>query len=314
MKQSLSIILAFITINAFPQEPAKIFTSDIDNFRVAYDSIQKTDDFSKKLNFINKLYIEKGSEGLKAFMELRDYNDSLYVKLIDGYPKFWNSVRPNTFSIKNKSNEFNKAFKNFKRLYPQLKNAEMYFTIGGLRSGGTTFGNMILIGAEIATANPTTDVSEFRNDWLKNVFSGQSLDNIVSLSIHEYVHTQQKSNESSILLSQVIREGACDFISELVLEKPLQRKYITYGKQHFEELKKQFRKEMFSSSFTNWLYNGGQKGESADLGYFIGYEISKSYYNQAKNKIQAIKDIIELDYSDEEKVKLFLKKSGFYKK
>src|SRR5690606_3833431 len=171
--------------------------------------------------------IEKGSEGLKAFMELRDYNDSLYVKLIDGYPKFWNSVRPNTFSIKNKSNEFNKAFKNFKRLYPQLKNAEMYFTIGGLRSGGTTFGNMILIGAEIATANPTTDVSEFRNDWLKNVFSGQSLDNIVSLSIHEYVHTQQKSNESSILLSQVIREGACDFISELVLEKPLQRKYIT---------------------------------------------------------------------------------------
>jgi len=172
MKQSLSIILAFITINAFSQEPAKIFTSDIDNFWVAYDSIQKTDDFSKKLNFINKLYIEKGSEGLKAFMELRDYNDSLYVKLIDGYPKFWNSVRPNTFSIKNKSNEFNKAFKNFKRLYPQLKNAEMYFIIGGLRSGGTTFGNMILIGAEIATANPTTDVSEFRNDWLKNVFQG----------------------------------------------------------------------------------------------------------------------------------------------
>jgi hypothetical protein len=36
-------------------------------------------------------------------------------------------------------------------LYPELREAKMYFTVGGLNSGGTTVNNMILIGTEIAT-------------------------------------------------------------------------------------------------------------------------------------------------------------------
>lgn len=71
---------------------------------------------------------------------------------------------------------------------------------------------------------------------------------------------------------------------------------------------------MFLGYQANWLYNGSQKGEDADLGYFIGYEICKSYYRQAKNKKQAIKDIIELDYSNDKAVELFLIKSRFYKR
>jgi hypothetical protein len=31
------------------------------------------------------------------------------------------------------------------------------------------------------------------------------------------------------LLAQAIMEGSCDFITELVIEQPLQRNYITYG-------------------------------------------------------------------------------------
>lgn len=69
---------------------------------------------------------------------------------------------------------------------------------------------------------------------------------------------------------------------------------------------------MTSSYLPNWLYNGTSKGEKADLGYFIGYEICKSYYNQAINKKQAIKEIIELKYNDEKAVEKFLKQSKFY--
>lgn len=313
MKPRLIIISIFIFGNLFSQTSNKIFTSDIDNFWTAYDSIQKTNNYSKKIKIINNLYINKGTKGFKTFMDARGYNDSLYVELIEKYPKFWNSIRPNTLSIKNKTSELSKAIERFQELYPELKEAEMYFTIGGLRSGGTISGNMVLVGAELATGNPMTDVSEFKNDWLKNVFSKQTLDNIVYLNIHEYVHTQQKKNESSLLLHQTIREGACDFITELVLGKPLKTQYISYGKAHFEELKKQFKEEMFSKYFPNWLYNGGNKGEKADLGYFVGYEICKSYYSQAVNKKLAIKEIIDLNYNDEEAVEKFLKKSEFYK-
>ncbi|MFV0142849.1 DUF2268 domain-containing putative Zn-dependent protease [Empedobacter falsenii] len=312
--KTLALIFFILTSISFGQNSIanKIYTSDIDNFWIAFDSIQTTNNYSQKIKFINTLYIDKGTKGLKSFMKVRDYNDTLYVKLIDNYPKFWNSIRPNTLTIKNKTKELTKAVKKLKKLYPELKEGEMYFTIGGLRSGGTLYENMVLVGSEIATGISKTDVSEFENDWLKNVFAKQSLDNIISLNIHEYVHTQQKPNENNSLLHHTLKEGSCDFITELVLGEPIEKQYIFYGKQYFDDLKKQFKEEMFIDDFSNWLYNGGQKGEAADLGYFIGYEICKSYYNQAKNKKQAIKDIIELNYQDEKEVENFLRKSGFY--
>lgn len=314
MKSVLTVIFSLVFASVFSQHVNKIFTSDIDNFWIAYDSIQKTNDYSKKLNFINQLYIEKGTKGLKALMKSKDYNDTLYVNVIGEFPNFWKSIRPNTLSVKNKTKELNTAIQNLKKLYPELKDAEIYFAIGCLGAAGRTTDNMVLIGTELATGTSATDVLDFKNDWYKNIFAHNSLNNIVRLNIHEYVHTQQKPSNSGQLLSQVIKEGSCDFIRELVLGTPLQRKLISYGDLHFDNLKKKFKKEMFLSDFANWLYNGDQKGDSADLGYYMGYKICKSYYHQAKNKKQAIKDIIELDYSNDKEVELFLVKSKFYKK
>ncbi len=313
MKKRILIALCLLTLggNLYAQKQTSISTADIDHFWIAYDAIQQTKDFSQKIFIINEQYINKGSKGLKAFMEVRQYNDTLWVELIDKLPKFWNSIRTNTLNIKHKTVELEKAIIKLKDIYPELKPAEMYFTIGGLRSAGTVKDNMVLVGAEIATGNASIDVSEFSNNWLKNVFQEQSLDNIVSLNIHEYIHTQQKPNGSS-LLSQVIREGSCDFIAELSIQKPLQTKYLSYGKANASSIKELFKKEMFLSDYTNWLYNGSQRSEDADLGYYIGYEICKAYYQQAKNKTQAIKDIIELDFSNDQDVELFLETSGFY--
>lgn len=161
MKLLLSIALTLACLNVHAQESSKIFTSDIDNFWVAYDSIRQVDDFTEKIGIINRLYIDRGTPGLQAFMKARYYNDTQYVKLIDAYPKFWDSIRENTLSVKDKMAELNSAVESFKRLYPDLKDAEMYFTIGGLRSGGTVMGNMVLVGTEIATGTPDVDMSEF---------------------------------------------------------------------------------------------------------------------------------------------------------
>jgi len=155
-------------------------------------------------------------------------------------------------------------------------------------------------------------VSEFENDWLKTVFAKQSLDNVVYLNIHEYIHTQQ-GRGSSRVLNQSIREGSCDFVAELALEKPIKTQYLVYGASRPDEIKLRFKKEMFSHDYSNWLYNGGQKSDDVDLGYYVGYAISKSYYENAKDKPQAVKDIIELDFSDDAAVEDFLKRSGYFK-
>jgi hypothetical protein len=311
-KRLIAVISLFIlSLSSLAQNDQKVFTSDIDNFWIAFDSIQTTKDSVKQIRFIKNLYIDKGSKGLKAFMVARDYTAELWVNLIRLYPKFWNSIRPNTFTVKSYASQIETSIKKFKELYPNLKEAKMYFTVGGLRSGGTTMNDMVLIGSEIATGNALTDVSEFPSKWLEGVFKNQQADNLVALNIHEYVHTQQKGNTQT-LLGQAIKEGACDFITELVIGKLLQNNYIIYGREHDAELKEKFKLEMFSNFNGNWLYNGSNARTVADLGYYMGYAICKAYYNNAADKSKAIKEIIELNYSDSIAIENFLKRSSYY--
>ena len=51
------------------------------------------------------------------------------------------------------------------------------------------------------------------------------------------------------------------------------------------------------------------KDKPADLGYYMGYHIAKSYYENAKDKKQAVIDIIEMKNPLQ-----FLGKSGYDKK
>ena len=297
---------------ASAQTGPNVITEDIDRFWQAYDSVQTTKDSLRQLQYIQTLYLDKATPGLKAFMEARDYNAPLYVNRIRQYPAFWASIRPNTFKVKQYVPQIERSIEHFKGLYPALKDAKMYFTIGALRSGGTTSGNLVLIGTEIATGDSTINVSEFPSKWLEGVFSKQKPDNIVALNIHEYVHTQQKG-EPKDLLSLAIQEGSCDFITELVQDRPLLTNYIVYGDAHEAALKEKFKQEMFSDNFQSWMYEGNNAVTVADLGYYMGYTICRSYYKNAKNKKKAIAEIIELNYADTVAVENFLARSGYYK-
>ncbi|HNL08794.1 MAG TPA: hypothetical protein PKH93_14545, partial [Chitinophagales bacterium] len=246
------------------------------------------------------------------FMKARDYSDTLFVNHILKYPKFWQSIRGKTLSIKNQTPLIAASLKRLKKLYPALRPAIMYFTIGGLRSGGTTDKDMVLIGSEILVGDSQTVVSEFTDEWLKSIFEAKETPDIVYLNTHEYIHTQQKDGFVNVL-SQAIKEGSCDFIAELVLQQPIKTVYTDYGDAHFEAVKAAFKQDMFSDRTHWWLYNGRSKTNSApDLGYYMGYKICQSYYQNAKNKRQAIKNIIELDYSNGVAVENFLRDSHFF--
>jgi hypothetical protein len=312
MKFLPTLILSFLlplSIYAQSARTSKVYTEDIDNFWIAFDSAHTTSDTVKQQRFIQKLYVDKGTAGLHAFMKVRDYNASLWVELINKYPKFWASIRPNTLQIKKQAKPIEASVKRFKKLYPEMRPASMYFTVGGLRSGGTTTADMVLVGTEIAAADQHTDASEI-GDWLQGVFKAQNASNLVSLNIHEYVHTQQKEPGISVL-SQCLKEGAADFVAELVTGIPNNTAYVTYGRQHESELKPTFKIDMFSNATSKWLYNGSESGQ-ADLGYFMGYQLCKAYYQQQKDKSQALKSIIELDYADEQAIQTFLVGSKYY--
>lgn len=309
MRKRLSGLLALslwvITAHAQP----KVYTSDIDRFWIAYDSARTTADTTLQQRYFQQLYIDPGTPGLKAFMKLRRYDAPLYTRLINKYPKFWVSIRPNTLTVKAKTAAIEKAIDHFKEIYPDLKPSTMYFTIGGLRSGGTTMEDMVLVGAEIATADSNTDASEM-SDWYKNVFKHQNPENIVALNVHEYVHTQQRQTEGNMLLSQIIKEGGADFVAELASGMPNNSNYMVYGREHADSVRTAFLKDMYGANSLGWLYNANVP--IADLGYYTGYTICKDYYQKAKDKKQAIKDIIRVDYENDSAVDAFLDESGYF--
>ena len=298
------------------QSATKIFTTDIDNFWNAYDSVQTTKDTTKQAQFIQQLYLDRATDGLKDFMVSRRHSAQRHLKNILKYPKFWVSIRPHTLQIKSYTTDIEEVMLRFKKLYGSFKQPTVYFTIGCLNSGGTISDGKILIGSELATADSSVDASEL-GAWEQGNFKINR--GVVSMVAHEVGHTQQNLDEADPdstlhLLGWCIQEGVCDFIAELLLQKPINQGYMTYGKANEKEVWRIFEQQMNGHNIKDWLYNGGEAPSGCvDLGYFVGYIICKSYYENSKNKEQALKEIIELQYKNDTVLK-FLGKSKYQDK
>lgn len=321
MKKLLLFAACIIFQNAFSQS-SKVFTEDIDRFWVAYDSVTKIKDIQKQTEVLQNLYIDKGSLGLKAFMEERPFNATDLANLINNFPKFWTSIRPRMAIVKSKVTELESSIEYLKKLYPELREGSMYFTIGALRSGGTRQGNKVLIGSEIVLGDKSVDVSEFNNSWLADVFAFADDDRLVALNIHEYIHTQQNLDDNkSTLLGKALAEGSCDFIAELVIQKPYKANYLDYYSKHELEIWQVFNSQLQGKASSQWLSTGSNPNlPCSDLGYAIGYTICKHFYENSEDKSLAIKKIIEgkwdnhdfaLAFLNESRYPKFLKKKGF---
>lgn len=288
-----------------------IETQDIDNFWAAYDSLATSTDSARTFQ---ELYIDKASPFFKEFLRVRDFRAKEYVRLTRTMPEFWKTVRPLTEDIQNRKSELQPAFEKFSKLYPAFKQPDVCFAIGALRTGGTISNGLILIGAEIEAVDQSVNLSEFeKNDFIGAVLKYKTGD-IVSMVLHEAVHTQQLSsdNTDSSLLKEAIEEGAADFIASLILDKiTLNKAIYDYGIAHERELFNEFYADVVAKkklASTDWMYNY-KSNRPADLGYFIGYRICESYYNRATDKKQAIQDIIMMVNAQE-----FLLQSGYLEK
>ncbi len=301
--QKLILTFTFIAFYSalFGQNKAKIYTSDITNFWIAYDSVLTTKDTIRQKDFVQRLYFDKATLGLKEFIVAKQFSVSGHLQVILKFPKFWQSVRPNTLRAETYRKKYEKIMDRFRTIYPAFKQPDLFFTIGDLNSGGTATQNSLYIGSEISTADENVDASELHPSF-KELFNAT---NILYFVTHETVHTQQKGNIGTNLLTHCIGEGSADFITELILKKPITQPYMTYGKTHEKELFDKFEKEKFGVEIKDWLYN------SKNYGYFVGYKICKSYYENSKDKTKAVSDIIELKYDDESKINEFYIKSKY---
>lgn len=314
MKKTLisTIIVIFLGNSVFGQDPkVRIVTSDIDNFWIAYDAILKTSDSLERIQLINELYINKATDGLKGMIWARDYEDYEFVDAILKYPKYWNSIRPNTSNLTRDKEQIEQYFAKFREVYPDLKPTIIYFPIGVFRSAGTYQGNNVLLGAEFLLGQIHSDLSELPERVRNGMIEYMPYD-IPLISLHELIHTQQKRWEHLSIVQRSVAEGVAEFISTLISEKPISPP-VKFGKLNEKRVLERFMIEIFrDEDIGNWLSSKNQNElEVNDLGYYIGYEICERYYNKATDKKQAIKELIELDYSSDSEFAHILDGSGF---
>ncbi|CAM3969869.1 DUF2268 domain-containing protein [Flavobacterium branchiophilum] len=315
MKNKIWIFLIFIISNlAFGQTrnfKNFIETNDIENFWKAFDEVNRTQDSTQKIAIFQKIYIDNASIGLTDFIASRSFTSKGWVKSFNDYPKFWKSIRQKTECINKDFEEVENIYVRFKKLYENFKPPQIYYTIGNLKGGGTVINGNLIIGSELASSDKNVDFSELPINYQDRMKINSG---IIFLTTHELVHTQQKlnNNKQTNLLGMCIKEGSADFLTELILQRKVEAPYIDYGIKNQCSLWGDFQKEMNGYEYQNWLSNNAtMKEKTADLGYFIGYIITKKYYENSKNKKRAIKEIIKLDFSDINATKEFLKKSEF---
>ncbi|WP_244501572.1 hypothetical protein [Sphingomonas gellani] len=287
---------------------------DIDRFWRAYDAIGATGDPAERLRLIRTLYIDPGTPGLHALMAARSYTAQQYVDAIVNWPHFWRSVRPLTARSRQAVASLDGDVARFRRLYPELRPASITYAIGVLRTGGTTTGDKVLIGAELALGDESVDVSELPEPLrarLRVFFASRPFANNAQNNIHEYVHTQQQETQGS-LAQQVLREGVAELVAELITNRKPALPVYTYGPAHDAAIRQRFLAEMRGDDYDNWLWNSASNAFGvSDVGYYAGYSIARSYYEAARDKRRAVKDLIEVRYDDPAAVRALIDRSGY---
>ena len=283
---------------------AQIVTSDIDLFWKAYDMAKP----ENNLNVFRDEYLRKGSIGLEEFRRLRIGSSCGLVDAIESHPKYYAALRTPSLKIQTYKDKIYASFRKLKEIYPDAVFPNVYFLVGKMNSAGTLSDKGLLIGIDMFGKNEGAPLDEL-GSWHKAVVS--STDRLPFIVAHELIHYQQNyPNGELTLLGRVVNEGSADFIGELIAGGNINPHLHEYGNPVEKELWLEFKKEMNGKNVSNWLYQGDNaKDKPADIGYYIGYKIAESYYKNAADKKQAIRDILEIkDFN------VFLKTSGYEEK
>lgn len=287
---------------------------DIARFWTAYDAINATSDPAERLRLIQTLYIDPGTPGLHALMAARRYTAQQYVDAIVRWPGFWRSVRPLTARSRQAVASLSGDVARFRQLYPELRPASITYAIGVLRTGGTTMGDKVLIGAELALGDESVDVSELPEPLrsrLRVFFASRPFANNAQNNIHEYVHTQQQETQGS-LAQQVVREGVAEMVAELLTGRKPALPVYSYGPRHDALIRQRFVAEMGDGNYDNWLWNSANNPFGvSDVGYYVGYRIARLHYDAARDKRRAVRELIELRYDDPAAVRALIARSGY---
>lgn len=295
-----------LTKNTDPYK-AQFITSDIPRFWAAFDSCKLSPQNS--VDIYNRLYFDQGSYGLQLFKTTVIGTTDVFAAKIDKYKLYYESIRQNTQKASQLIPGMRKSFIRLKEIYPATVFPDIYLVMGCLSSGGRSMKEGLFLGMDVNSADSGSDFTNINPPFAK-VLKSLTLSHMPVFIAHELVHYQQNyADTSKNVLSRAITEGSADFICKLVTGSTNSDLLLQYGEQHEKELWDQFKNDLYSTDIQKWFYYPATEQRPADLGYYIGFKITESYYLHSKDKKRAIAEILNI-----KDFKSFLKMSGYEEK
>lgn len=265
---------------------------DVERFYRLYDSVQGHPSAEQ----LQRDYLDAGSEGLRHFAKARRITGEAIAANLAKNPQAYIDAKRCMEVLPDTRNRLRASLRKLVELYPEARLPTVTIAVGRGKPVGTASADTgVQIGLEALCAT----------DWLNPDLE----DRFVHVIAHEYVHVQQVpafvETEQATVLESALMEGAAEFVGELISGEVayLHLKQNTKGQELAIETK--FQADMDKRDLSDWIYNS-KPGNPGDLGYWVGYRIVKSYYQNASDKRQALRDIIGL-----QDARAFLARSGW---
>ncbi|MDX1331608.1 MAG: DUF2268 domain-containing putative Zn-dependent protease [Robiginitalea sp.] len=248
-----------------------------------------------------KAFIFEGPPEVRDFYVVRYGSiDHMYGQMVNASPNYYRylKTRFQPDSLKVFCNTILESMKRFQELYPGAVFPKVYIVPGILNSGGTATEMGMFLGGDMYGRSPEMPVDDL-TDWQEGAI--MEFSDLPRLTMHELMHFQQNYRDKThdeTLLSAVIQEGVCDFMVELCSGEPMENENLAFLSDPANEawIFGEFREELMGDDTSKWLYNGGSiEDRPHDLGYTLGYLISKSYYQQSPDKKKAVNELLNTD-------------------
>ena len=279
-------------------EDVSHYSMEIGSMTLFWDYFERASKDTANAKDIFKEFIFKGPRELRDFYVVRYINlNNMYGQMINASPDYFQYLKNqfNADSINTLKSKTAGWMRSFKNIYPKAVFPKVYVVPGILNSGGTATEMGMFVGGDMygkSDAMPTAGLT----NWQKEAI--MKISDLPGLTIHELMHFQQNyqdTENSETVLAQVISEGVCDFLVELCSGVELKNSNLMYlgDEENEQRIMNELKNDLFSDDNSKWLYNGGAINDRPhDLGYTVGYLISKSYYQLAADKEKAVFELL----------------------
>ena len=290
---SVSVANSQSNLTSDPNNASFVY-EDVELFLSVYNSLHKDSD---TLSVLQKEYLDKGSVGLKEYINRHGLNAELMKEAIQNSPEEYDSLKWVLGKLKQLDSDYKEICTKYSEIMAKAVFAPTYFVVGANRGI-----------AQASKEGQLVSVTVFANQKM--------FKKLIPTIIHELTHFQQKNtmgfekyvdlysqNRQDDLLGFAVREGVAEFMTMLVTGSITQARTLQYYKEQDEnKLWVKFTSDVENKLTKEWLWETVGKDNHL-IAYVMGYFIAQGYYDKASDKGQAIDELLKA----EDDMNLFIK-------